>query len=88
MNMVMMAGHSHSGLEVTSVNQEIEQVFREFSNKVKIMSDDLKRSVGTKDEVSRSMVIAVDLRDAAEQADRDADRAMEDDPELDIFPIT
>jgi uncharacterized protein YeeX (DUF496 family) len=88
MTMLTMAGHSTMKLEVTSRTKEQNQILQEFSDQVKIIADDIKRVALSKDGLSQVIVAAVDLRAAAEQADRDAARALDLEPGLFFRPLT
>jgi hypothetical protein len=88
MTMLTMAGHSNSRLEVTSRPKEQNQILQDFSDQVKIIADDIRRVAMSKDGLSKVIVAAVDLRAAAEEADRDAARALELEPGLFFRPLT
>lgn len=90
MTMLAVSHHqTQGGLVTTSKPKEVYQIFQEFSDRVKIMADDLKRIAGSKDGLSKVIVAAVDLRALAERADRDAARRMEVvESDLDFWPVS
>jgi hypothetical protein len=89
MNGLSTAGHtSHHALVVTSRPKELYQQFQGFTDQVRAKTDELKMLIGSKDFLSKAMIIAVDLQEIAEQASRDAARTMEEEPELSFFRIS
>jgi hypothetical protein len=77
--MLIVVGPAHDeSLYVTSKPKEIYQVFQEFSDQSKIIADEIIHTSTHPKDVGA----ARSLRAKAEQADRDAARAMELEPDL------
>jgi hypothetical protein len=77
--MLTVVGQTHDeSLYVTSKPKEIFQIFQEFSDQSKIIADEIIHTSG----LPKVVGAAMRLRAKAEQADRDAARAMELEPDM------
>ena len=85
MDMQMAPRQGGTNLVVTSRPKELHDIVQTLAGQVKQKTAEMKAlAVSDPNFLSRSIVMAVDLNEAAEQAVRDADRAMAREPQLDF----